>query len=77
MRNAKYRALAERPLEPEQYDFRAAFARDTLSFAQELQFIPNVRGAVDTNQFPSAWHVGAQLGVNLILFIIHEIAFRV
>jgi len=50
------------PLEPEQYDFRAAFAMDTMSFTQWLQFIfiPNVRVAAGKNQFPSESHVGAQ-----------------
>jgi uncharacterized protein YqcC (DUF446 family) len=50
------------PLEPEQYDFRAAFAGDTMSFAQWLQFIfiPNVRAAAGQNKFPASSHVGAQ-----------------
>ena len=52
----------EGPLEPEQYDFRAAFAGDTMSFAQWLQFIfiPNVRAAAGQNKFPAASHVGAK-----------------
>jgi uncharacterized protein YqcC (DUF446 family) len=50
------------PLDPEQYDFRAAFAGDTMSFAQWLQFIfiPNVRAAAGRNKFPAASHVGAK-----------------
>jgi|APDOM4702015118_1054815.scaffolds.fasta_scaffold549742_1 uncharacterized protein YqcC (DUF446 family) len=50
------------PLEPEQYDFRAAFAGDTMSFAQWLQFIfiPNARAAARQNKFPAASHVGAK-----------------
>jgi uncharacterized protein YqcC (DUF446 family) len=49
-------------LEPEQYDFRAAFAGDTMTFAQWLQFIfiPNVRSAAAASQFPSESQVGAQ-----------------
>ena len=50
------------PLEPELYDFRAAFAGDTMSFVQWLQFIfiPNVRAAATGNKFPASSHVGAQ-----------------
>jgi len=52
----------DEPLDPEQYDFRAAFAMDTMSFAQWLQFIfvPNVRSAAAVNKFPSTSSVGAQ-----------------
>jgi uncharacterized protein YqcC (DUF446 family) len=52
----------ESPLEAEQYNFRAAFASDTMPFAQWLQFIflPNVRRAVDRNLFPAESHVAAQ-----------------
>ena len=50
------------PLAPEQYDFRAAFAMDTMSFPQWLQFIfiPNVRAAASQNKFPASSHVAAQ-----------------
>ena len=50
------------PLEPGQYDFRSAFALDTMTFTQWLQFIfiPNVRSAATMNQFPSESHVAAQ-----------------
>lgn len=52
----------ENPLEPEQYDFRAAFAGDTMTFSQWLQFIfiPNVRGAAASGQFPASSQVGTQ-----------------
>lgn len=52
----------ETPLEPEQYDFRAAFAGDTMTFAQWLQFIfiPNVRSAAASGKFPASSHVSAQ-----------------
>lgn len=50
------------PLRPEQYDFRAAFAMDTMDFAQWLQFIfiPNVRTAAGQHKFPASSHVAAQ-----------------
>jgi len=43
------------PLTPEQMAFTQAFAMDTMSYAQWLQFIflPRVREAVAANQFPS------------------------
>ncbi|MEO8612163.1 MAG: YqcC family protein [Chloroflexota bacterium] len=44
------------PLQPEQYDFRAAFAGDTMAFPQWLQFIfiPNVLHIIDAKGvFPS------------------------
>jgi uncharacterized protein YqcC (DUF446 family) len=50
------------PLDPEQYDFRAAFAGDTMAFPQWLQFIfiPNVRRIVNTRgTFPPSSQVGA------------------
>ena len=52
----------EKPLEPEQYDFRAAFAGDTMTFSQWLQFIfiPNVRSAAASGKFPATSNVGAQ-----------------
>lgn len=50
------------PLQPEQYDFRAAFAQDTMAFSQWLQFIfiPNVRSAAERGAFPAESHVVAQ-----------------
>jgi uncharacterized protein YqcC (DUF446 family) len=52
----------ENPLEAEQYDFRAAFAADTMSFPQWLQFIfiPNVKRAAATGNFPSESQVGVK-----------------
>jgi uncharacterized protein YqcC (DUF446 family) len=52
----------DEPLQPEQYDFRAAFAMDTMAFSQWLQFIfiPRVREAAEANQFPSESQVAAQ-----------------
>jgi len=51
-----------KPLRPEQLDFTQAFAMDTMSYAQWLQFIflPRVREAAASNQFPSGSSVGAQ-----------------
>lgn len=50
------------PLEAEQYDFRAAFAGDTMSFPQWLQFIflPNARRAAASDNFPSKSQVGTK-----------------
>ncbi len=50
------------PLPPEQYQFHTAFAMDTMSFSQWLQFvfIPKVKEAADANQFPAKSQVGAQ-----------------
>lgn len=50
------------PLRPEQLQFTQAFAMDTMTFAQWLQFIflPRVREAVASNNFPSSSSVGAQ-----------------
>ncbi|HEV3317718.1 MAG TPA: YqcC family protein [Candidatus Angelobacter sp.] len=50
------------PLRPEQLDFTQAFAIDTMTFAQWLQFIflVRVREAVASNEFPSSSSVGAQ-----------------
>src|SRR5450432_3778133 len=49
------------PLDPEQYDFRAAFAGDTMAFPQWLQFIflPNVRSIIaGKGKFPTVSQVG-------------------
>ncbi len=50
------------PLRPEQYNFRAAFATDTMTFSQWLQFIfiPKVREAAAAKHFPSQSQVAAQ-----------------
>jgi uncharacterized protein YqcC (DUF446 family) len=52
----------ENPLEAEQYDFRAAFAADTMSFPQWLQFIfiPNVKRAAESGNFPSSSQVSVR-----------------
>ena len=50
------------PLRPGQMNFSQAFAMDTMTFAQWLQFVfvPRVREAVAANSFPSGSSVGAQ-----------------
>jgi uncharacterized protein YqcC (DUF446 family) len=50
------------PLRPEQMEFTQAFAMDTMTFAEWLQFIflPRVREAAASNRFPSGSSVGAQ-----------------
>ena len=50
------------PLQPEQMQFTRAFAMDTMTFTQWLQFIflPRVREAAAANQFPSGSSVGTQ-----------------
>ncbi len=50
------------PLRAEQMHFTKAFAMDTMTYAQWLQFVflPRVREAITSNQFPSASNVGAQ-----------------
>ena len=53
----------EGPLEPERYNFSSAFAMDTMSFDQWLQFIfvPRVRGIIsEGGKFPASSSVGAQ-----------------
>lgn len=53
----------EEPLQPEQYDFRSAFAMDTMTFSQWLQFIfvPRVEQILDSQgTFPSRSQVGTQ-----------------
>ncbi len=48
-------------LQPEQYDFRAAFGADTMAFHQWLQFIfiPNVRAIIaQRGAFPAVSQVG-------------------
>jgi|SRR5215471_6223956 len=50
------------PLRPEQMEFTQAFAMDTMTYAQWLQFVflPRVREAAAANQFPSGSNVGTQ-----------------
>lgn len=50
------------PPTPAQLAFTKAFAMDTMAFAQWLQFvfIPRVREAIASNDFPSSSSVGAQ-----------------
>ena len=51
------------PLAAEQYDFRAAFAMDTMAFSQWLQFIfiPRVKEIIETKgDFPDESQVAAQ-----------------
>jgi len=50
----------ENLLGAEQYDFKAAFAGDTMSFPQWLQFIfiPNVKHAAANENFPLDSQVG-------------------
>src|SRR5215467_6373067 len=53
----------EKALAPEQYNFTSAFAMDTMSFDQWLQFIfvPRVRGIISAGGgFPASSSVGAQ-----------------
>ena len=53
----------ERPLRPEQYNFTSAFATDTMSYDQWLQFIfvPRVRSIISARgEFPASSSVGAQ-----------------
>jgi uncharacterized protein YqcC (DUF446 family) len=51
------------PLRPEQYEFRSAFARDTMAFSQWVQFIfiPRVKNMLETGEkFPPDSQNGAQ-----------------
>lgn len=52
----------DQPLRPEQTNFKQAFAMDTMAFSQWLQFIflPRVREAAVSNNFPRSSSVGAQ-----------------
>ncbi|HEY6348101.1 MAG TPA: YqcC family protein [Candidatus Angelobacter sp.] len=52
----------DQPLRAEQLKFKQAFAMDTMTFIQWLQFVflPRVREAVASNQFPQGSSVGAQ-----------------
>lgn len=60
MRNIKL--WQESLLEAEQYNFKTAFAGDTMSFSQWLQFIfiPNVKRAAANGSFPSSSQVSAR-----------------
>lgn len=50
------------PLDPKRLNFEQAFAMDTMTFAQWLQFIflPRVRKAIAANSFPQGSSVGVQ-----------------
>jgi uncharacterized protein YqcC (DUF446 family) len=51
------------PLPAEAYEFRSAFAMDTMAYSQWLQFvfIPRVRAIIENNgDFPSSSSVGTQ-----------------
>ena len=50
------------PLRPEQFKFSRAFAMDTMTFLQWLQFVfvPRVREAVAGDSLPTSSDVGAQ-----------------
>jgi uncharacterized protein YqcC (DUF446 family) len=53
----------EKPLAPDQYNFTQAFAMDTMSYDQWLQFVfvPRVREIIRTEgRFPASSSVGAQ-----------------
>lgn len=52
----------EQPLRSEQMNFAWAFAMDTMTFAQWLQFVflPRVREAAAANDLPSSSSVGTQ-----------------
>lgn len=53
----------DEPLQPEQYDFRSAFAMDTMSFSQWVQFIfvPRVGQILESQgTFPTRSQVGVQ-----------------
>jgi uncharacterized protein YqcC (DUF446 family) len=52
----------DQPLRPEQMTFKQAFAMDTMTFAQWLQFVfvPRVHQAIASNSFPQSSSVGAQ-----------------
>ena len=50
------------PLRPEQMNFKQAFAMDTMTFTQWLQFVfvPRVHEAIAANSFPRSSSVGTQ-----------------
>ncbi len=56
------RLWQENPLESDQYNFRAAFAGDTMSFPQWLQFIfiPNAKRAAANGNLPSESQVSVR-----------------
>jgi uncharacterized protein YqcC (DUF446 family) len=59
----RVRLWQTQPLAPEQYQFSRAFAGDTMSYDQWLQFIfiPRVKQIIETRgQFPASSSVGAQ-----------------
>jgi len=58
----RIRYWQDTPLRPEQMQFTKASAMDTMTFMQWLQFVflPRVREAAATNQFPPSSNVGTQ-----------------
>lgn len=52
----------EAPVQPKELKFKLAFAMDTMTFPQWLQFIflPRVREAIVGNSFPQSSGVGVQ-----------------
>ena len=52
----------DQPLDPNKLRFTQAFAMDTMTFVEWLQFVflPRAREAAAANQFPSSSSVGAQ-----------------
>lgn len=52
----------DQPLPAEKLNFKQAFGMDTMTFTQWLQFVflPRVRQAVASNEFPQSSSVGAQ-----------------
>ena len=59
----RIRLWQEKPLVPEKYNFTMAFAMDTMSYNQWLQFvfIPRVREIINTEgKFPASSSVGVQ-----------------
>ena len=57
-----------KPLSPEKYKFQSAFAGDTMSFEQWIQFIliPNVRRIIkERGRFPQNSQVASYAGRNL------------
>ena len=52
----------DQPLRPEQMKFKQAFAMDTMTFSQWLQFVfvPRVHEAIAANSFPRSSSVGTQ-----------------
>src|ERR1044071_6637609 len=65
----------EGPLEEEKYDFRQAFAMDTMAFTEWLQFvfIPRVKQILESGgEFPSKSEVGAQAFREFVMYPAYE-----